>query len=181
MIAGYNEFAADVQAIFAATIREAKFKLVTAEYAAVVLENAKVQLGFSIQEETMRMSVKSGGQYYDVAELIMLIDKNTYVQWESQRAERSQHLSRDAYYKTYLHFYHLLSDKYLLSAYSAGVIPAQVEYDTLRQVRAEYQKKYSIAWKAMHELAYEHPIRQKYIFADQSWVDDMLKSIENKQ
>lgn len=180
MISGYYEFPDDVQSVFADTIRQFGFENIKSEFDAVMLKNDKVQIGFSINEDVLNMSIKSGGKFYNVIDVLMLMDKDYYFKWNMERKAGYSGSSQEAYFKNYLSYYHILSDKYFLNSYATGTIPFKNEYDKMKEERDVYEKKFSLAWNEMQKLDYEHPIRQKYIFNDPSWIDDAITLIENK-
>ena len=180
MVGGYADFAADVESVFSDTIGQFHFKLISSAYDTVVLENDKLQITFSIVEDSMIMSLARGEKVFKVTDLVTIIDKEFYFKWKADREAASQALNREEYYKTYLCYYHQLSNRYLVNSYATGIIPLETEYDQMKEARDEYIRKYRIAWDAMQKLDLNHPIRQKYIYDDHTWVDEMLELMGNK-
>jgi len=178
MIDGYYKFPDDVQSVFSDTIKQYGFKIDRSELDAVTLVNNEVQLGFSINADVLSMSVKSDNKFYNVTDIVMLIDNEYYLKWDAERKIACSGLTRERYYQTYLSWYHILSDKFLLNTYKTGVIPLKDKSDTMNEENSDADKKYSLAWQAMQKLDLKHPIRQKYIFDDPSWLNDMLKLLE---
>src|SRR5690349_25179202 len=120
MIPGYNEFPEDVRQVFSNTISTYSFETVLSEPDAVALLNDKVQIGFSINEDTMNMSLKSDGKFYNVTDVVPMIDRNFYAEWRSALEAAIKNLGRREYYLTYLNFYRQLSEKYFLGTYATG-------------------------------------------------------------
>lgn len=179
MISGYNNFPNDVESVFGDVIRHYNFHITIAEPDAVALVNDMIQIGFSINEDFLNMSIKSGGTFYNVTDIVPLIDKEFYKEWNTKLKAALNNLSREAYYKTYLMYYHQLSDKFLLNTYTTGVIPLH-DYEKIQKAEDEKEAKFSIAWNAMQQLDYNNPIRQKYIAQDNTWIDDVMKLVDRK-
>jgi len=180
MTGGYSNFPGDVELIFTDIIRQYGFKLVSSKFDTAILENNKIQIIFSIIEESMTMSLKRGEKIFIVTDMVALYDKPYFFEWKAQRETASAGLSREDYYKSYLSFYHVLADKYFLNSFVTGIIPLESEYDTMKKEKDEYLKNYDRAWEAVQKLNIKDPIRQKYIFNDQTWVSDMLRSMGEK-
>jgi len=174
MVGGYTDFPDDVALVFSDTITQFGFVLASSSYDTVVLKNDKLEVTFSIVEDSMIMSLTRSDKVFKVTDLVTLIDKDFYFKWKQEREAASLNLSRENYYKSYLVYYHQLSDKFLLNTYATGLIPMEDEHDKMKINRDEYIRKYRIAWSEMQKLDLNHPIRQKYIYDDPAWVDEML-------
>jgi hypothetical protein len=178
MIAGYHEFANDVQQIFGDIIGRYAYRLTASEFDSVELANDATELMFCINDDVMTMYIKSGDTYYNVREIAAMADAQAVATWQQRLEAACAGLQRDAYYKTWIRFYHELAAQYLGDAFGSGQIPRQQEYDQWKAAEEARQEQFTRAWNAVQQLAYEHPIRQKYIHNDASWLTDMLALLD---
>ncbi len=144
----------------------------------VELQNAYTRIAFEIIEESLIASVKVNDQFVNVEDWAAAEDMQAYKTWEEQRRQAVEGLSREEYFKAYLLYLKILTEKYFGNLLQSGAAPHSAAYDDMMQKRKVAQEKFSRAWKAMQGLDYEHPIRQKYIHGDPAWVDDMIRVLD---
>lgn len=181
MLNGYNEFSSDIQVVFLETIQQFHFREISSDFDSVILQNDVVQLVFTTMEDDIGMSVKIGDDFYRIKDIARIINPVFYGQWEQDAKSATINLPRNDYYKTWLKYMKILSDKYLSDTYASGILPMQENIDVWEKSNNDTQARFGLAWKAVQQLPYDNAIRKKYIADDYSWIDDMIAALDKEK
>lgn len=175
---GYASFPDDVRAIWRDIIQRYHFTVLEEDDEGVVLENAHTEIVLTMLDDTLNASLKAGDHYINVKEWVFMADKAAYANWDRQMQQAVQGLPREAFFQAYLRQLKALTEKYFSALMEQGIIPQHESYERMVRDRKKAEDNHSRAWKALQSLDLQHPIRQKYLHDDPSWVDDMIRLMD---
>lgn len=168
----YRNFNEDVQSVFSEVIQKYSFREISFDFNSISLQNDVVELTFTVMEEDMGMSITTAEHTYGMKDIARITDPVFYNHWEQEATSATLQLYGDHYYKTWLQFLKILSDKYANDLYSG--IPMSEEMITWQKSKDKKDELFNRAWNAMQQLSYDHPVCKKYIANDYSWINDMI-------
>ncbi len=175
---GYEKFPEDLENVFKDIFKKYSFIKKESKISYVKYKSKDVELYFEVDHEAwIVIGIGNTEFYYGVNNFLEFIDLAYYHKWEKKKERATRRCHYEEHIRKQLPFYKEAIEKYFTDILETGISKKHNEFIVWSNKIDMIGRK---GYEFLEKLPEEHPIKQKIKKGNNTWLDDLLELMKEK-